>query len=160
MDPAGPGFYNFTNNLRYWRLTQNDANFVDIIHTSIAFGLFESLGDVDFWPNLGLEQPGCNSDPICSHSRSHYLFAESILSSSYFKASAVCDSPVKWAAGLCKCTSNCNHMGFYATGSVEGSFYLRTNEQSPFSINGSNVLGQKKILILIFFYFRFFKHFN
>ena len=67
MDPAGPVFFNLTETFAFWRLSLNDSNFVDVIHKSLAFGLFDSIGLVDFWPNLGLEQPGCKSDPICSH---------------------------------------------------------------------------------------------
>ena len=136
MDPAGPVFFNLTETFAFLRLSLNDSNSVDVIHKSLAFGLFDSIGLVDFWPNLWLEQPGCKSDPICSHD----LFAESILSSSYFPTSDFSSSPVLWLAGACKCKSNCNHMGFYANGNVQGSYYLYTNPQSPFSISRSNVI--------------------
>ena len=154
MDPAGPGFYNLTETFAFWRLSRNDANFVDIIHTSLAFGLFDSIGHVDFWPNLGLEQPGCKSDPICSHGRTRDLFAESILSSSYFPTSDVCSSPVLWLAGGCKCKSNCNHMGFYANGNIQGSFYLYTNAQSPFSISRSNVICVNFLYLFLIIFLR------
>jgi len=147
MDPAGPGF---ADKLSFWRLSQSDANFVDVIHTSITFGYFESLGHVDFWPNLGLEQPGCDSDPICSHDRSRDLFSESLLSPINFQTSLVCYSPVFWLAGACNCTDNCNHMGFYANSQMRGSYYLHTNAQSPFSISDSNVLVNNRFLILVF----------
>ena len=55
-DPAGPDFY-FTSN----RLGKGDADFVDVIHTSLTYGLQVHIGDQDFWPN-GKLYPG-----ICSN---------------------------------------------------------------------------------------------
>lgn len=46
-------------------LVADDAKFVDVVHTdgarvwSEGFGLFNSIGDVDYFPNGGLDQPGC-----------------------------------------------------------------------------------------------------
>ena len=45
-DPAGPDFYLTSN-----RLSKGDANFVDVIHTSLTYGLQVAIGDQDFWPN-------------------------------------------------------------------------------------------------------------
>ena len=153
MDPAGPGFYS-SNSFKNWKLDKNDASFVDVIHTSVGFGIEESIGHSDFWPNLGLEQPGCKSNPVCSHGRSYEFFSESILSSSKFATSKTCSSPVLWSTGFCKCSSNnCNHMGFYAL-RVEGSFYLSTNAQSPYSKNNSHFLAANlpNLFTFIFFY--------
>ena len=149
MDPAGPAFY-AQSKISNWKLGKNDAKFVDCIHTSAAFGILESIGHSKILPNLGLEQPGCNSDPICSHGRSYEYFTESILSRDKFQASSACNSPLLWKTGLCKCTSNCNHMGFY-TDLTPGSFYLKTNSQSPYSLNNSHVLP-KTFLYLFFLY--------
>jgi len=48
------------------RLEPRDAEFVDIIHTdgsaflnSLGMGYRSSIGHVDFYPNGGAEQPGC-----------------------------------------------------------------------------------------------------
>lgn len=56
MDPAGPLFY-----LLNPRLTSEDADFVDIIHTDAGFyGITLRSGHVDFYPNGGHRpQPGC-----------------------------------------------------------------------------------------------------
>ncbi|CAG2119107.1 unnamed protein product, partial [Medioppia subpectinata] len=51
------------------RLTKSDALFVDVIHTETvrrgAFqwgtGMAKSIGHIDFYPNGGLDQPGCST---------------------------------------------------------------------------------------------------
>lgn len=62
LDPARP---NFEGNTADERLDKTDANFVDVIHTNSAPFLFGGagyrgqLGHVDFYPNGGEYQPGC-----------------------------------------------------------------------------------------------------
>ncbi|XP_077523496.1 pancreatic lipase-related protein 2-like [Amblyomma americanum] len=60
LDPAGPLFQESNASL-----SSTDATFVDIIHTSAGnlsdsrFGINKSIGHVDFYPNGGSDQPGC-----------------------------------------------------------------------------------------------------
>lgn len=57
LDPAGPAFL---LNGPEARLDPTDAEFVDVIHTAVGTaGHFGLLGHVDFFPNGGIEQPGC-----------------------------------------------------------------------------------------------------
>lgn len=62
MDAAGPYFENTPATVR---LDPSDAAFVDGIHTngdklrSLGWGISEPVGDVDFYPNGGVYQPGC-----------------------------------------------------------------------------------------------------
>jgi hypothetical protein len=64
LDPAGPFFEKKDIKVR---LDRTDAKFVDVIHTNadvglgLGFGLAESSGHVDFYPNGGQSQPGCPS---------------------------------------------------------------------------------------------------
>jgi hypothetical protein len=45
------------------KLDANDAAFVDVIHTNgFVQGKIETSGDVDFYVNGGISQPGCWSD--------------------------------------------------------------------------------------------------
>ncbi len=67
LDPAGPGFY-ILNKLYPAvvvpeHLSADSARFVDVIHTNGGyFGGSVSTGTVDFWPNGGQFQQGCQ-DP-------------------------------------------------------------------------------------------------
>ncbi|XP_020861515.1 lipase member H isoform X2 [Phascolarctos cinereus] len=57
LDPAGPLF---SGKPRNERLDHTDAQFVDVIHSDTdLLGFKESLGNIDFYPNGGLDQPGC-----------------------------------------------------------------------------------------------------
>ena len=57
LDPAGPFFF---NNLPFKRLDRTDADFVDVIHTNTEyFGFTAPIGHLDFYPNGGVQQPGC-----------------------------------------------------------------------------------------------------
>jgi hypothetical protein len=55
LDPAGPGFEKADSENR---LRSDDAEYVECIHTNgETLGLFEPIGNVDFYPNFGLRQP-------------------------------------------------------------------------------------------------------
>lgn len=57
LDPAK--LYYLTSN-RTARIDEDDALFVDVIHTDILFsGLLQPIGHVDFYPNTGVSQPNC-----------------------------------------------------------------------------------------------------
>lgn len=57
LDPAK--LYYLTAD-RTARIDENDATFVDVIHTDILFsGLLQPIGHIDFYPNTGLSQPNC-----------------------------------------------------------------------------------------------------
>ncbi|KAF4528402.1 hypothetical protein B566_EDAN013338, partial [Ephemera danica] len=77
LDPAGPLFnHNDTSK----RLDKNDASYVDVIHTCThIYGISQSIGHIDFYPNGGKDQEGCGCNfGFCSHSRSYIYFIESI----------------------------------------------------------------------------------
>ena len=96
LDPAARHFQGFRGS----HLNKDDADFVDVIHTSgvvnggdyidilnSRFGFKESVGDVDFYPNGGVYQPDCESTSMtsglaeyygCSHNKAIYYFIDSL----------------------------------------------------------------------------------
>lgn len=60
LDPAGP-YINFDQTSG--RLSADDAELVDVIHTNAGYlGEQPAVGDIDFYPNGGRNQPGCAFD--------------------------------------------------------------------------------------------------
>ena len=62
MDAAGPSFAGRDASAR---LDPTDATAVDAIHTDMGslfaldWGITETVGHIDFYPNYGIDQPGC-----------------------------------------------------------------------------------------------------
>ncbi|XP_055615910.1 pancreatic lipase-related protein 2 [Toxorhynchites rutilus septentrionalis] len=127
LDPAELAF---TETNPIVRLDTTDAKFVDIIHSDatpmmpkIGLGLYEPIGHVDFYPNGGFNQPGCDQRLwkrkdgtflssmyqffSCSHVRAVDFFIESVQSKCPFTAIA-CESYEKFLAGDC---FNCDRDG-------------------------------------------------
>jgi len=135
LDPAGPEFFLYPPDQR---LSEDDAELVDVIHT--ATPALITYGDIDFYPNLdkvGGVQPGCEVpilDSIdCSHQRAPVYMSESINSEVGFLA-LECASRTDFEAGLCD-NSTTNLMGETVDASKRGTFYLSTNAEAPFAID-------------------------
>ncbi|EDW98734.2 uncharacterized protein Dyak_GE10688 [Drosophila yakuba] len=75
LDPALP-FFRYAKPKE--RLTPEDADYVEVLHTSVgSYGFDRPVGHVDFYANWGSQQPGCFWHE-CSHWRAFMLFAESL----------------------------------------------------------------------------------
>ncbi|XP_055535515.1 pancreatic triacylglycerol lipase-like [Wyeomyia smithii] len=127
MDPAEPMF---SDTDPIVRLDSSDAKFVDIVHTDSTpwverwprpggLGMYQAIGHVDFYPNGGSNQVGCN-DPMekfiskhedsffwgfqeffgCNHLRCHQLYTDSIPQRCPWVAIG-CESWEKFLAGDC-----------------------------------------------------------
>ncbi|XP_077284390.1 pancreatic lipase-related protein 2 [Arctopsyche grandis] len=139
LDPADPYFNKVANVVR---LEKSDAKFVDIVHTDASLfikgglGLFESIGHIDYFPNGGSNQPGCNQGMMeylnaqqgsifrtlrqflgCNHIRAYEFFTESISPSCPF-LTMQCESYQDFTRGACfKCGEedhNCLPFGFHS----------------------------------------------
>lgn len=163
LDPAEPNFKNADTKVR---LDPDDAIFVDVIHTDgspfnelSGYGLLDPVGDIDFYPNGGEYQPGCPRENLinlfsesyhygieetedlmsCSHSRSIFLFTESINNDCRFTAYP-CDDFEKFKHGECiRCGDKpCPVMGLDANKyestdrKPRGKYYLTTMGSSPY----------------------------
>ncbi|KAK3594260.1 hypothetical protein CHS0354_020442 [Potamilus streckersoni] len=142
LDPAGPLFEGRDPLVR---LDSTDAYYVDVIHTDgTGFGMLSPVGHVDFYPNLGQNQPGCNAsipgllfklikgeikemknDISCSHMRAPSLFTESINSRCRF-FSFPNENDVK-------CDTVCSVMGYdVPRKEPSGDRFLHTKSSEPF----------------------------
>lgn len=83
LDPASPFFRIHLLREKSRKLDATDAQLVDVIHTdgsedfADGFGLLKPIGHIDFFPNGGREQPGCNdvkNSVVVSHLRGIYYF--------------------------------------------------------------------------------------
>ncbi|XP_060851333.1 lipase member H-B-like [Rhopalosiphum padi] len=138
LDPACPGFHCIP--LQKKHLNRDDAEFVDVIHTSAGtLGYLNSLGHVDFYPNGGIApQPGSGvlilEFLIGSHSRAYELYADSV----YNKKSLVATQCGTWLDFKSdKCENNTKIMMGHDAGkniSAMGDFYLKTSRMNPFGI--------------------------
>lgn len=155
LDPAGLNFERYSNEVK---LDPSDAAFVDVIHTDgaslleMAFGIRIPNGHADFYPNGGRNQPGCKrnwwdnirnmftgkisviaSSVGCSHSRAIHFFIESINTPCKFTAFH-CKSYLSFYTGACdkSCKNGCNRMGYHASKTSTGTFFLKTNAAAPY----------------------------
>ncbi|CAF0903028.1 unnamed protein product [Brachionus calyciflorus] len=139
LDPAGP-YFEFTEEIV--RLDRTDALFVDTIHSDAAstvlngYGMYQGIGHVDFYPNGGYNQPGCNiiNDRVsCSHSAAVKFFIESMSDQRCKFYGFKCNSKKEFDEGKClSCGSNgCNTMGYNVSQDKDlGNLYLRTQPMS------------------------------
>lgn len=112
-----------------------DAIYTETIRTNTGnSGFLEPFCHADFYPHGGDGQPGCGIDLTgsCSHSRSHALFAESIISRDFVavRCSSLSDARNE------RCTGERGVLMGGEPGNIglRGIFHLRTNRQSPFAL--------------------------
>ena len=129
-----PGRYGFETS-KPWGggfegISRDDAAYVQVIHTNAGdVGISASVGHVDFYPNGGKVQNGCDKDfdPIpgnCNTRRAWYYYQESVRNPRAFTASK-CDTFDQFKSN--KCSSETTNMGFGANLAARGDFYLRTH---------------------------------
>lgn len=168
LDPAGPYFQKAEAVVR---LDISDAQFVDVIHTNggtnffDGLGILDPIGHLDFYPNGGVEQPGCPPRPVnnisidvngtallgssnsCNHGRAAALYIESIVN----------DGPCWFEATTCPDTNGCRkadvqvaEMGFHARKIPRlepgKKFYLATRGHFPYCILPRSMQMQQQIL--------------
>ncbi|KAI1306084.1 Pancreatic lipase-related protein 2 [Halotydeus destructor] len=91
LDPSARDFQGYGTATKLPYLNAQDAQFVDIIHTSAVtkngdnkdikdhrLGMSVASGHVDFYPNGGQQQPFCIGKPKCSHQRALHYFRTSL----------------------------------------------------------------------------------
>ncbi|XP_031767816.1 lipase member H-like [Galleria mellonella] len=127
LDPASYGWVLNSNKLR-----PEDSQYTEVIHTNAGVqGYVGTLGDVDFYPNSGVNMPGCIT-PGCDHARSYFYFAESLVSGG-FTGRRCATTTAAMGGGLCLASGNLNLGGIEPKTGSSGIYYVRTNSRPPFS---------------------------
>ncbi|KAM7285238.1 endothelial lipase isoform X2 [Ixodes scapularis] len=120
LDPDNEGFEDE-------RLDRDDADFVDVIHTSngvYELGMREPMGHVDFYPNRGGDQPRCFS-AACSHKIAKIYYRKSIEKCTY--SSGCCPSGAYISSRKLYCRSwrtYCGRMGHHASSDLRGVHHV------------------------------------
>ncbi|EAT40011.1 AAEL008222-PA [Aedes aegypti] len=134
LDPAKP---EFDVGKPDERLAITDASYVEVIHTNgKRLGLYEPIGHSDFYPNGGVNQPGCLPwwfGASCAHGRAWELYAESIESKLGFW-STLCSSLDKVRDTGCRSPKAKLKMGgdpIIQKGS--GILTVQTNAKAPYA---------------------------
>lgn len=161
LDPAAPAFE--TNNTlsraldwaspwntEFPMISRDDAEYVQIIHTSAGtYGVIESRGHVDFFPNSGAHQHGCDleiTDDVCSHRRAWLYYQESVKNLNTFSA-VICESYEVFKSGACKRNERA-FMGLSNDTSARGNFYLITHSNPYHTSLGENGIEYKKLIVI------------
>ncbi|MED6232505.1 hypothetical protein ATANTOWER_031395 [Ataeniobius toweri] len=152
LDPAGPMFEGVEEKKR---LSPDDADFVDVLHTytrealGVSIGIQQPIGDVDIYPNGGDVQPGCALGDVlaaagnfmevmkCEHERAVYLFVDSLMNKEHMSYAYQCTGPDRFKKGVClSCRKNrCNNIGYNARKMRKrrnSKMYLKTRANTPF----------------------------
>lgn len=126
LDPAFAGW--ITNDERF---TSTDGVFTEVIHTNAGLlGYPSPLADADFYPNGGVDMPGCLSQE-CDSNRSFHYFGESIRSGGF--TGTRCFTFAAAMAGQCFMSGPLKMGGIEPKTGQSGIFHLRTNAFPPFS---------------------------
>ncbi|CAL8336508.1 endothelial lipase isoform X2 [Gadus morhua] len=152
LDPAGPMFEGVGEGNR---LSPDDADFVDVLHTytrealGVSIGIQQPIGDIDIYPNGGEVQPGCSLGDVlavagnfmevmkCEHERAVHLFVDSLMNKDHMSFAFQCTGPDRFKKGIClSCRKNrCNNIGYNAKKMRKrrnSKMYLKTRADTPF----------------------------
>ncbi|XP_078530915.1 endothelial lipase [Lissotriton helveticus] len=154
LDPAGPMFEGAEPD---HRLSPDDAEFVDVLHTytrealGVSIGIQMPIGHMDVYPNGGDIQPGCGFGDVlgalaygnigealkCEHERAVHLFVDSLVNQDKESLAFRCTDSTRFRKGIClSCRKNrCNNIGYNLKNirsKRSSKMYLKTRADMPF----------------------------
>ncbi|OCT98863.1 endothelial lipase [Xenopus laevis] len=156
LDPAGPMFEGAE---AHKRLSPDDADFVDVLHTYtrealwVSIGIQMPIGHIDIYPNGGDFQPGCGLSDVlgaiaygsigeavkCEHERSVHLFVDSLIHKDQESFAFQCTDSDRFKKGIClSCRKNrCNAIGYNSKrmrSKRNSKMFLKTRAQMPYKV--------------------------
>ncbi|KAM8781960.1 endothelial lipase [Rhynchonycteris naso] len=155
LDPAGPMFEGADI---HSRLSPDDADFVDVLHTytrsfGLSIGIQMPVGHIDIYPNGGDFQPGCGLNDVlgsiasgtiaegvkCEHERAVHLFVDSLMHQDKPSFAFQCTDSNRFKKGIClSCRKNrCNSIGYNTRktrNKRNSKMYLKTRAGMPFRV--------------------------
>ncbi|KAL8204281.1 UNVERIFIED_CONTAM: hypothetical protein K2H54_070397 [Gekko kuhli] len=174
MDPAGPMFEGVEPDKR---LSPDDADFVDVLHTytrealGVSIGIQMPIGHIDVYPNGGDVQPGCTLTDVlgsfaygnfgdimqCEHERSVFLFVDSLVNQDKQSFAFQCTDSSRFKKGIClSCRKNrCTGIGYNAKkmrNKRNSKMYLKTRADMPFKGRGRMIVYHYQMKIHVFSY--------
>uniref|UniRef100_V5ICT4 Putative pancreatic lipase-like enzyme n=1 Tax=Ixodes ricinus TaxID=34613 RepID=V5ICT4_IXORI len=127
LDPANKDFEGE-------HLDTDDADFVDVIHTSngiLQLGMRDPIGHVDFYPDGGGRQSGCYAVG-CSHKRAKIYYLMSIDTCKYPSRCCPSGAYTSWLKMKCsRWQTFCGRMGHHASSDLRGVHYLEMDSDYP-----------------------------
>jgi pancreatic triacylglycerol lipase len=134
LDQAGPLFF---LDRPAERLDATDAEYVESIITNAGnLGFAEHVSHATFYPNGGVNQPGCGTDISgnCAHQRPHEFYAESITSSIGFWGQQCANWEEIVNNNQCTVSGPSKPMGGDPVVRGNGVYWLETHDESPFAM--------------------------
>ncbi|XP_026747862.1 pancreatic lipase-related protein 2-like [Trichoplusia ni] len=124
MDPAARW-------LNSQAIQASDAVYTEVIHTNIGnIGMEQPRGDVDIYPNGGVNMPGC-ATALCDHYRSYFYVGESVATGGF--TATQCNNLDEAKAQTCSGPDTIRMGGLLPKTGTKGIYSLSTNASPPFS---------------------------
>lgn len=127
LDPSLPLF---NENTSAGRISSGDAQLVEVFHSNGGqLGMYNRIGDIDYYINNGKIQPECTSptDANCSHYRSVITFTRLLISQNNYV------------------TVPCNNLAEVATGCSLDPIEILLEEISPSGIYQINTVNAEAV---------------
>ncbi|XP_053622733.1 lipase member H-like [Plodia interpunctella] len=128
LDPTfGPRIHELIPQVR-----PDDGIHTEVVHTNVGnLGFIRPMGNVDFYPNGGINMAGCGRDDDCDHNRAYFYWAESLTSGGF--TGVQCEDFEEALNQECRGPATAQMGGVVPRTGTRGVFSFETNPAPPFS---------------------------